>query len=221
VTPQRDGRQRSLTGSVLNRGLSVVVFHPDDNDGATLTNHLKRMGFQVAAFWPPLEVLPDKVDLVFRALIPEEQAPQDAWLGPDAPPVISIISYENPTFIDQALKMGSNAIITTPIRASGLLATVVFAIQNARQNRQMMERIASLEQKVSGARHLNEAKAILMAMHQISEAKAYEILRGQAMAKRVSVDDMCHSIIQAGELLKVKRAVTKPCPDDTHSQPDL
>jgi two-component system, response regulator PdtaR len=213
VATRRDGAQRSLTGSVLNRGLFVVVFHPDDNDGATLTNHLKRIGFQVEAFWPPLDTLPDKVDLVFRALIPEEQAPRDAWLGPDAPPLISVIAYENPTFIDQALKMGANAIITTPIRASGLLATVVFAMQSARQNRQYAERIASLEQKVNGARHLNEAKSILMAMHQISEAEAYEILRGQAMAKRVSVDDMCHSIIQAGELLKVRRGTMKDCTD--------
>jgi AmiR/NasT family two-component response regulator len=114
--------------------------------------------------------------------------------------------------------MGANAIITTPIRASGLLATVVFAMQNARHNRQMAERIASLEQKVNGARHLNEAKSILMTMHQISETQAYEILRGQAMAKRVSVEDMCHSIIQAGELLKVKRVPIKPGLDDTDTE---
>lgn len=208
-----DDARRSLTGSILSRRLVVVVFHPDDNDGATLTNHLKRIGFQVQAFWPPLDTLPDKVDLVFRALIPEEQAPQDAWLGPDAPPLISIIAYENPTFIDQALKMGANAIITTPIRASGLLATVVFAMQSARQNRQHAERISSLEQKLNGARHLNEAKSILMSMHQISEAEAYEILRGQAMLNRVSVDDMCHSIIKASELLKFKRGSTKDCTD--------
>ena len=214
MTSRRESRQRSLTGSVLNRGLSVVVFHPDDNDGTTLVNHLKRMGFEVQAFWPPLDVLPDRVDLVFRALIPEQQAPQDPWLGPDAPPLISIIAYENPTFIDQALKMGANAIIATPIRASGLLSTIVFAVQHARHNRQMNERIATLEQKVNGARHLNEAKSILMAMHQISETQAYEILRGQAMAKRISVEDMCHSIIQAGELLKVRGAPFKPGADD-------
>lgn len=66
--------QRSLTSSILERHPRVVVFHPDDDDGQTLTNHLRRMGFQVERCWPPLETLPDRTDLVFRALLPEERA---------------------------------------------------------------------------------------------------------------------------------------------------
>jgi AmiR/NasT family two-component response regulator len=195
-----------LTGSILNRGLRVVVFHPDDDDGLTLTSHLRRIGLVVETIWPPSDVLPDKVDLVFRALLPEERAPKDAWLGPDAPPLISVVAFENPTFIDQAIKMGADAIITTPIRASGLLSAVVMALQHAKQARQYTQRIAKLEQKLLDNRALTEAKGILMLMHQLSEYEAYDMLRAQAMAKRVSIDDMCHSVIQAGEILQLKRS---------------
>ncbi|MBN3764084.1 ANTAR domain-containing protein [Burkholderia sp. Ac-20365] len=207
--------QRSLTGSILERHARVVVFHPDDDDGQTLTNHLRRMGFHVERCWPPLDTLPDRTDLVFRALLPEERAPKDEWSGPDAPPVICVVAYENPTFIDQAIKMGSDGIVTTPIRASGLLSTVVMALYHSRRSRQHLQRIAKLEQKLLDSRHLQEAKGILMTMHSVNENEAYDMLRAQAMEKRVSIDDICHSVIQAGEVLQIRRAIT---PGDVRSE---
>nr|WP_284502579.1 ANTAR domain-containing protein [Caballeronia sp. ATUFL_F2_KS42] len=197
-----------MTGSILERNARVVVFHPDDDDGLTLTNHLRRMGFQVERCWPPTDTLPEKTDLVFRALLPEERAPKGEWSGPDAPPVICVVAYENPTFIDQAIKLGSDGIVTTPIRASGLLSTVVMALYHARRTRQHTQRIARLEQKLLDSRHLQEAKNILMIMHRVSEREAYDMLRAQAMEKRVTIDDICHSVIQAGEVLQIARGLS-------------
>ena len=205
----RIGRgQRSLTSSILERNGHVVVFHPDDDDGQTLANHLRRMGFQVERCWPPMDILPDRVDLVFRALLPEERAPSGEWSGPDSPPVICVVAYENPTFIDQAIKLGADGIVTTPIRASGLLATVVMALHHAKRSRQHAQRIAKLEQKLLDGRHLQDAKNILMVMHRVSEREAYDMLRAQAMEKRVTIDDICHSVIQAGEVLQIARGMT-------------
>ena len=203
MAAQPEVSKRSLTSWIMNRGLRIVVFHPEDSDGIRLIEHLRRMGFEVQSFWPPRDELPDKVDLVFRALVADSREPGDGWLGSSAPPLISIITYESPVFIDQALKMGSHAILTTPIRASGLLSTIVSALTYAKHHRQQTERIAKLEQKLRGIRHLGEAKAILMSMHGISENEAYERLRTQAMAKRVSLDDICHSIIQASEVFRL------------------
>ena len=207
MNTRADRGQRSLTSSFLERTARVVVFHPDDDDGQTLTNHLRRMGFQVERCWPPTDTLPERTDLVFRALLPEERAPKSEWSGPDAPPVICVVSYENPTFIDQAIKMGADGIVTTPIRASGLLSTVVMALYHAKRTRQHTQRIERLEQKLLDSRHLREAKGILMTMHHVSESEAYDILRAQAMEKRVTIDDICHSVIQAGEVLQIARGV--------------
>jgi AmiR/NasT family two-component response regulator len=198
----------SITGAFLNKGLRVVVFHPDDNDGATLIGHLTRIGCQVQAFWPPLEVLSEPVDVVFQALLPSELEPVHMERGPNAPLLISIIAHENPTFIDQSWKMGASAIITTPIRTTGLLSLIVFASQHARQAKQQATRITNLEKKLQDMRHLTEAKSILIRMHGIGEEEAYELLRSQAMAKRVTVEDICHSIIAADEVFA--RAAKKP-----------
>lgn len=203
MSARADRGKRSLTSSILERNARVVVFHPDDDDGLTLTNHLRRMGFQAERCWPPTDTLPDRTDLVFRALLPEERAPKGEWSGPDAPPVICVVAYENPTFIDQAIKLGADGIVTTPIRASGLLSTVVMALYHARRARQHAQRIARLEQKLVDSRHLQEAKSILMTMHRVSEREAYDMLRAQAMEKRVTIDDICHSVIQAGEVLQI------------------
>jgi AmiR/NasT family two-component response regulator len=82
------------------------------------------------------------------------------------------------------------------------------ALYHAKRARQHAQRIAKLEQKLLDSRHLQEAKNILMIMHRVSERDAYDMLRAQAMEKRVTIDDICHSVIQAGEVLQIRRGMT-------------
>lgn len=186
---------------LLSRGLRCVVLHPNDEDGATLTNHLRRMGFKVQAFWPVPDELPDETDVIFYALQSDDPAPDVSWYQAKKHALITVIAYENPTFIDQALTMNAGASITTPIRASGLLSSMVFALHHARQQRLLQEKIERLEKKVLGIRQVSEAKAILMRMHNIGEEQAYEILRHQAMDKRITIEEISGSLIQANEIL--------------------
>ncbi|MBG6078152.1 ANTAR domain-containing response regulator [Polaromonas sp. CG_9.11] len=187
----------------MRKNLRVVVIHPNDADGGVLTNHLQRMGFSVQGFWPVPLAPPENAELIFLALNPEQRDPHENWDKSNCSPIISVITYENPTFIDHALKLGSTAVITTPIRASGLLSAVVMAMEIHRQHKQHLNRIERLEQKLIGMRYTGEAQAILMRMHGIDETHAYEILRRQAMAKRVPIETICQSIIQANEIFSV------------------
>lgn len=193
----------STTGTILRKNLRVVVIHPNDADGGVLTNHLQRMGFSVQGFWPVPLAPPENAELIFLALNPEQRDPHENWHKSNCSPIISVIAYENPTFIDHALKLGSTAVITTPIRASGLLSAVVMAMQLHRRHKQNTDRIERLEQKLIGMRHLGEAQAILMRMHGIDETNAYEILRSQAMTRRVPIETICQSIIQANDIFSM------------------
>lgn len=123
------------------------MLHPDDEDGATLTNHIRRMGFKVQAFWPIPERIPADTDLIFYALQSDNPEPDVSWLNLSKHVLIAVIAYENPTFIDQTISMGAGATITTPIRSSGLLSAMVFALHHAQQQRQMSDRIERLEKK--------------------------------------------------------------------------
>lgn len=187
----------------MRRSLRVLVIHPNDSDGAVLTGHLQRMGFNVQAFWPIPVVRPENVELIFLAMHPERRDPLEHWQKSHNVPIISVIAFENPTFIDHALEIGSTAVITTPIRISGLLSAVVMAMQLHKQNKQFVDRVERLEHKVVGMRQLGEAQAILMRMHGINESQAYEILRSQAMAKRLPIETICQSIMQANDVFSM------------------
>ncbi len=206
-----DDPRTSITARLLSRGMRVVVYHPHDEDGKTLTDHLRRMGLLVRAFWPIPDEPPADADLIFLALQPDQREPDVPWLAENRIPLITVITYENPTFIDQALRLGSKATINTPIRVSGLLSAIIFALYLSKQTRQLTDRVERLEKKIQGARQVGEAKGILMRMHAIGEEQAYEILRQQAMDKRISIEDLARSLIQANDIFSLTSPAAKGC----------
>jgi AmiR/NasT family two-component response regulator len=56
-----------------------------------------------------------------------------------------------------------------------------------------------------GARQIAEAQEILCAQHGISKEEAYRVIREQAMQKRVTAEEIARSIINANEILSVKK----------------
>lgn len=190
----------SVTGAILARKLKTVVILPDDEDRETLVNHLKRMGFQVQVCWPIPKSPPTFADLIFLSCLPDKQDPYKCWSLLESTPLIAVLTYESPIFIDYALKLGAQSVIMTPIRAAGLLPAIAVSVQRFRESRRQAERVKRLEFKLKVVMQLAEAKAILMRMYGVSEAEAYEILRRQAMAKRITVEEISQSIIQANDL---------------------
>lgn len=191
------------TGSILRKNLRTTLMHPHDADSAALADHLQRMGLKVQATWPAPATPPEDTELIFLSWRAECVDSDEFADWSTRAPIIAVISYENPSFIDHALSIGCTSVITTPIRATGLLSAVVMAIHLHKRQRQHTDRIARLEQKITGMRQLGEAKAILMRMHGVDEASAYETLRSQAMAKRVPIEDVCASVIQANDVFSV------------------
>jgi AmiR/NasT family two-component response regulator len=190
----------STTGSILARKLKIAVILPDDSDRRTLVDHLKRMGFQVQISWPAPKAPPEFADLIFLSCQPDKQNPYKGWNCVESTPLIAVLNYESPIFIDYALKLGSQAVLTTPIRASGLLSAIALCVQRFRDSRRQADRVRRLELKLKGVMQLAEAKTILMRMYSVSEADAYEILRTQAMAKRITIEEISQSIIQANDI---------------------
>jgi len=188
------------------RSLRVCVFHPRDQDGQGLTRQLERIGCQVQAFWPPLPELPEGIDIVFMALSPDMLDADFAWCQvEDGPPVIAVITYENPTVIEAVLRVGAIATVASPVRSFGLLSVLVLARDLDSTIRKQKKRISQLEAKLQGARQIAEAQDILAAQHGIAKEEAYHIIREQAMQKRVTAEEIARSIINANEILGSKR----------------
>lgn len=199
--------QRSTPEPLRNlRSLRVAVVHPRDADGDAVLQQLQRIGCQVQAFWPPPSELPERTDVVFCAVRPDLIAVDFDWARLERPPaVVAIVNYENPTIVDAMLRCGARAVITSPVRSAGILSTLVLAHRLSEEHAEQRRRIARLEQKLSSANQVSDAKLILMRTRGVSDTEAYRLLREQAMSRRVPVEEIARAIIQANEILSFER----------------
>lgn len=187
------------------RSLRVMVFHPSDQDGEEIIRQLQRIGCQVKAFWPPLDKLPEDVDLVFLAVRPEVIDRDYSWLKSEhTPPLIAVVNYENPTVVEAVIRVDAHGVLASPVKSFGLLTSMVVARQLAAKEREQAKQIERYEQRLNGIRRLAKAKGILMQTRGISEEQAYEIIRDQAMSKRVTTEEIATAIINANEILGFK-----------------
>jgi AmiR/NasT family two-component response regulator len=186
------------------RALKIAVIHPDDADGMQLTQQLQRIGCQVQAFWPPVQVLPAGIDIALMAVRPDIIGLRFEWTQrEDAPTVIAVVTYENPTIVDAVLALGAQAVLPSPVRSFGLLTALVLARETHKENRSLTRRLRKVEAKLLGARHLADAKAVMMKTHGISEIQAYDLIREQAMSKRTTVEEIAAMIVHASEVLSL------------------
>lgn len=186
------------------RSLRVAVFHPDDEDGLQLAQQLQRIGCQVHACWPPLPRLPESIDVVFLFIEPDSFDAEYEWVnGEHRPTLIAIVTYENPTILESVLRLRASAVLASPVRIFGLLSALVMARHVDTEYKALDKRVRKLEIKLQGVRRLAEAKEILMRTRGISESAAYDLIREQAMNKRVSTEEIAGAIINANEILSM------------------
>jgi AmiR/NasT family two-component response regulator len=199
VTRRHSGRSTPALLKDL-RTLKVAVLHPDDSDGQQVTQQLQRIGCQVQAFWPPPPALPEGIHVVFLAVRPDTVVMGCDWSkGDEAPTLIAIVNYENPTVVETVLRIGAKAVLPSPVRSFGLLSALVVARQVNESMRAQSRRLRKLEDKLLGAKRLSDAKDILMRTRQISETAAYDFIRSKAMSKRVTTEEIAAAIISANE----------------------
>ena len=119
------------------------------------------------------------------------------------PTLIAIVNYENPTIVETVLHMAAKSVLPAPVRSFGLLSALVVARQVNDELKSLSRRVRKLEIKLLGARRISEAKNILMRTRQISETAAYDLIRDQAMAKRVTTEEIAIAIVNANEILSL------------------
>jgi AmiR/NasT family two-component response regulator len=183
----------------------VLVFHPKDRECGELVAQLHRIGCRVAAVWPPQDTIPPETNVVF-VLFREDMLTKSLLKGlSERRPsltAIAIVEYENPSLIEAVAQAGIHTVVTKPIRAFGLLTSMVLAHNVTDREKTFSERISKLEKRLVNLKNLEIAKSIVMAKRNISEKEAYELLRARAMSLRVTLEVVCDSIIKANQFLE-------------------
>ncbi len=193
------------------RDLRVQVIHAPDVEGKNLVEHLRRIGCTVDTAWPVPESPAANADVLMLAIDYDHRDEIRRLLraqGERPAPLIAIVDYENPATLQIVLECGALAVVDKPIRPFGLLTNVILARTIWLERNEVQRRLRKLESKLAGIQRIQRAKSILMQSQQVSEQDAYETIRNQAMAKRMSMEDMASAIINAHELLTKK--VSRP-----------
>lgn len=116
--------------------------------------------------------------------------------------MLAIVGYENPSTLQIVLESGALAIVERPIKPFGLLTNLAIARNLWLERQKLVKEARKYKRKVLGDQKLARAKAILMANRGTSETEAYREMREQAMARRVPIDEIANSIINAEQLLR-------------------
>jgi two-component system, response regulator PdtaR len=189
----------SLGGILQNlRQTRVLVVHPNEPDGADLVRQIKRIGCQVETIWPPPAVLPP-CDAVFFLI---GDSPDISWLGSgvDAA-LIAILASESPILLKALLDSNAHGVLIRPLRAAGILSSLVLALSLRGYEQRLIGKVSKIEENLKSRREIERATRIIMETRKLSEGDAYQFIRKQATAKRVSIATVAASVISAHELL--------------------
>lgn len=193
-----------ITLAVLKdiRELNVVILHPQDQDSEEISGQLRRLGCKYQTFWPELDALPTGTDLVLLAVRPETLSLKYPWMGrPSTPPLIPVVTFENPITVTAILQLDAFATITSPVRSAGLLTAIAVTISQHRARRSLERYIDRLEQKQANSHVIEQATKIVMESRSVNQTNAYKLLRSQAMLKRESIEAIANGIVKARDLL--------------------
>lgn len=190
----------SLGGILQNlRKTRVLVVHPNEPDGADLVRQIKRIGCQVETVWPPPAVLP-ACDAVFFLI--GGDSPDISWLGSQIEAaLIAILDSENPTLLKALLDSNAHGVLIRPLRAAGILSSLVLALSLRGYEQRLIGKVSKIEENLKSRREIERATRIIMETRKVSEGDAYQFIRKQATAKRVSIAVIAASVINAHELL--------------------
>lgn len=189
------------------RGLRIQVIHPPDSEGQALLDHLNRIGCRCETTWPLPESVNPNADVVLISIEPENRQKILKLFSVQQqipPTLIAVASYEDPGTLQIILECGALSVIDRPIRPFGLLTNLTIARSLWMERQDSRKRIRKLERKLAGNNKILKAKSILMETQGLSEQESYETIRQQAMAKRISMDELAGAIINAHELLTIK-----------------
>jgi len=179
------------------RGARVLVVHPRDAEGDALIDQLKRIGCNVRGIWPPPSELPRDIDTVFHYVEASETPDFTASAADDGPTFVAIIDYENPTVLKRLLDSNAHGVVNKPIRPFGILSSLVLARSVHGYTRRLESKVEKLEETLKARRDVDKAVKILVALKQIGETEAYELIRQQATQKRLSMAQIATTIIGA------------------------
>ncbi len=175
--------------------LEVIVVAADDDQTRFLIRELQRLRARVRHVWPMQEHLPADADIVFCDYSPDLPR-RLQWAPGDSRAALVVILPTNEELDPNALCNATpQAFISKPFSVNAIVAAYFLSNSQFRYERRLRDKIDKLEDNLRAARMVERAKAILMASRHIAEDEAYNLIRRQAMDRRVAASVVASAIV--------------------------
>jgi AmiR/NasT family two-component response regulator len=115
--------------------------------------------------------------------------------------VIPVMTYENPITIEAVLRLNAFSTIPSPVHPFGVRTAIAVALTQLKASRMRERYIERLEQKQAKVRVIQQATLLMMKTRDVSEERAYQLLRSKAMLKREQIETVAGEIVKAHETL--------------------
>lgn len=176
------------------RGNCALVLHREDSNCLTLVRQLESLGLCVESRWPAEEVSAEGWDAIFF----DSDAGYDglfAWPAGQPPlPLVALMGSEAPGRIEWTLAQAPAAYLLKPIGSTGVFSTLAIAFDTFETQREMRDRVLDLERRAKARPVVFKALLAVMRRFGVGDAAAFQMLRREAMNKRVSIEELSQLI---------------------------
>lgn len=185
------------------RGLHGLVVHADDANRRALVATLGKLGLTVTAKETATADELLNCDLMFidadegMEAMPEAKAEKSGLL---AVPCIALIGNEAPSRLARVVRRGCSSHILKPIRNSGVFAAVLLAVNSHEHRQETAREIETLRKRLAGRRVVTQAVVAIMKQHRVDQDVAYELLRADAMNRRLPIDQIARERVSSGRI---------------------
>lgn len=185
-------------------GLKIAAFCEPGSGTDTLVRHLQRSRADIRNYWPPPERLNAQADLVIRDYA-AGLAMTLPWPPGEAEAALIVVLPANGRYSLSELQGACpDAVLHQPATTHAIDTVVMLALDHFEYTRRLRARIGRLEENVRAIRTIEKAKQMLMAHHKVDEERAFRMLRGMAMQKRVSIASLAGRLVDSADLLTYK-----------------
>ncbi|MBO8168885.1 MAG: ANTAR domain-containing protein [Thermoanaerobacteraceae bacterium] len=115
-------------------------------------------------------------------------------------PSVVLLSHWQREYIEREADPWLLAWLIKPVTETNLIASIGIALRNYERIQELEKEVAQLKEKIETRKLIERAKGILMETKQISESKAYNLIRKQSMNKCIPMRQVAEAIILAHDL---------------------
>jgi response regulator NasT len=115
-------------------------------------------------------------------------------------PVVLLTAYSERDLVERAKRAGVAGYLIKPFRESEIMPVIELALAQFHEMQRLERQVVELQEALEARKVIERAKGILMQVHGLSEAEAFQRMRRLSMDKRKPMREIAEAILLAHQI---------------------